>query len=284
MKPPPCNRDISRAGIFVTYCVSLCDCYIVLQFSRAGTPQPGYKEAMDRPEHILIVDDDAEIRSLLCEYLERQGIRAQAVVDGRGMRTALETGQFDLVILDLMLPGEDGLTLCRDLRARSNLPVIMLTARGDETDRIVGLEMGADDYVPKPFNPRELLARIKAVLRRSQSLPSLATTEVSHLHFAGWTLDLTHRQLTSSDGVVVALSGGEYRLLKVFLEHPNRILSRDQLLDLTHGRESTPFDRSIDVQVGRLRRRLGDTGSESVLIKTVRGEGYVLAATVEAQK
>jgi len=238
---------------------------------------------MDRPEHILIVDDDAEIRSLLREYLERSGMRAQAVADGRGMRAALEAGGFDLVILDLMLPGEDGLTLCRDLRARSNLPVIMLTARGEETDRIVGLEMGADDYVPKPFNPRELLARIKAVLRRAQA-PAPPATAAQRLRFAGWTLDLTHRQLTSPDGVVVALSGGEYSLLKVFLEHPNRVLSRDQLLDLTHGRESTPFDRSIDVQVGRLRRRLGDTAQEPELIKTVRGEGYVLAATVEEQK
>jgi len=239
---------------------------------------------MDRLEHILIVDDDAEIRHLLVDYLERQGMRAQAVADGRGMRAALENGRFDLVILDLMLPGEDGLTLCRDLRARSKLPVIMLTARGAETDRIVGLEMGADDYVPKPFNPRELLARIKAVLRRSQALPSQSVAEASRLCFAGWTLDLAHRQLTSSAGVVVALSGGEYRLLKVFLEHPNRVLTRDQLLDLTRGRESTPFDRSIDVQVGRLRRRLGDTGQEPALIKTVRGEGYVLAATVEAQE
>ena len=239
---------------------------------------------MDQPEHILIVDDDAEIRHLLREYLERNGMRAQAVADGRGMRAALETGRFDLVILDLMLPGEDGLALCRDLRTRSNLPVIMLTARGEETDRVVGLEMGADDYVPKPFSPRELLARIKAVMRRSQTLPPPATAGAKRLGFAGWTLDLAHRQLTSPDGVVVALSGGEYRLLKVFLEHPNHVLTRDQLLDFTRGRESTPFDRSIDVQVGRLRRRLGDTGQEPVLIKTVRGEGYVLAATVEAQK
>jgi two-component system OmpR family response regulator len=284
MKPPTCNRDVSRAGLFVTDCVCRHDCYIALQFFRTGVLPPWYKDLMDRPEHILIVDDDAEIRGLLRDYLERHGLRAQAVPDGRGMHAALANGRFDLVILDLMLPGEDGLTLCRDLRAHSNLPVIMLTARGEETDRIVGLEMGADDYVPKPFNPRELLARIKAVLRRSQTLPPLAAAEASGLRFAGWTLDLTHRQLTSSDGVVVALSGGEYRLLTVFLEHPNRVLTRDQLLDLTRGRESTPFDRSIDVQVGRLRRRLGDTGPEPMLIKTVRGEGYVLAATVETQK
>lgn len=240
---------------------------------------------MNRSEHILIVDDDAEIRTLLREYLERNGMRAQAVADGRGMRAALQNGRFDLVILDLMLPGEDGLTLCRDLRAQSNLPVIMLTARGEDTDRIVGLEMGADDYVPKPFNPRELLARIKAVLRRAQSLPaSTLPGDAERMGFAGWTLDLATRQLTSPKGVVTPLSSGEYRLLRVFLERPNRVLSRDQLLDLTRGREAMPFDRSIDVQVGRLRRRLGDTGREPVLIKTVRSEGYVLAAAVEVQK
>jgi len=235
---------------------------------------------MHHPEHILIVDDDAEIRALLRDYLERNGLRATAVADGRGLRAALDTGRFDLVVLDLMLPGEDGLTLCRELRARSNLPVIMLTARTEETDRIVGLEMGADDYVPKPFNPRELLARIKAVLRRTQALPPPAdATEAQRLRFAGWTLELARRQLVSPAGVVVPLSGGEYRLLKIFLDHPNRVLTRDQLLDLARGREALPFDRSIDVQVGRLRRRLDDEAA--TLIQTVRGEGYVLAAEVE---
>lgn len=240
---------------------------------------------MDRPEHILIVDDDAEIRHLLRDYLTRHGMRAEAVGDGQAMRTALRNGRYDLVILDLMLPGEDGLTLCRDLRAHSNLPVIMLTARGEDTDRIVGLEMGADDYVPKPFNPRELLARIKAVLRRAQSLPGSAlAADAKRLRFAGWTLDLSTRQLTSSQGVVTPLTSGEYRLLQVFLQHANRVLSREQLLDLTRGREATPFDRSIDVQVGRLRRRLGDTAHEPILIKTMRGEGYVLAVPVEIER
>ena len=238
---------------------------------------------MQRSEHILIVDDDAEIRGLLRDYLERNGLRATAVADGRAMRAALANGQFDLVILDLMLPGEDGLVLCRELRAHSNLPVVMLTARGDETDRIVGLEMGADDYLPKPFNPRELLARIKAVLRRTQALPPVAEVgEARRLHFAGWTLELARRQLVSSAGVVVPLSGGEYRLLRIFLEHPQRVLTRDQLLDLTHGREGSPFDRSIDVQVGRLRRRLADEAAS--LIQTVRGEGYVLASEVEVER
>ena len=237
---------------------------------------------MDRPEHILIVDDDAEIRALLRDYLQRNGMRAEAVADGRAMREALAAGRFDLVILDLMLPGEDGLTLCRNLRAHSNLPVIMLTARGEETDRIVGLEMGADDYLPKPFNPRELLARIHAVLRRARALPERSVlNEAKLVRFAEWTLDLSSHQLTSPAGVVVPLSSGEYRLLRVFLEHPNRVLSRDQLLDLTRGREASPFDRSIDVQVGRLRRRLGDIAHVPTLIETLRGEGYKLNATVE---
>ena len=238
---------------------------------------------MQGPEHILIVDDDAEIRSLLRDYLERNGLRATAVADGRAMRAALADGRYDLVILDLMLPGEDGLVLCRELRAHSNLPVVMLTARGEETDRIVGLEMGADDYLPKPFSPRELLARIKAVLRRAQALPPTAiATEARRLHFAAWTLELARRQLVSPVGVVVPLSGGEYRLLRIFLDHPQRVLSRDQLLELTHGREASPFDRSIDVQVGRLRRRLDDDAAS--LIQTVRGEGYVLASEVEVER
>jgi two-component system OmpR family response regulator len=236
---------------------------------------------MENGDHILIVDDDAEIRRLLGDYLRRNGLRTTAVADGKAMWSALETERIDLVVLDLMLPGEDGLTLCRKLRADSDLPVIMLTARGDETDRIVGLEMGADDYVPKPFSPRELLARIKVVLRRARSLPrNLRPEEARVLRFAGWTLDTTTRNLLSPQGVVVALSGAEYRLLKVLLTHPNRVLNRDQLLDLTRGREAEPFDRSIDVQVSRLRQRLGDDPREPALIKTVRGEGYVLAAQV----
>jgi len=239
---------------------------------------------MENGDHILIVDDDAEIRRLLGDYLRRNGLRATAVADGKSMWSALETERIDLVVLDLMLPGEDGLTLCHRLRADSDLPVIMLTARGDETDRIVGLEMGADDYVPKPFSPRELLARIKVVLRRSRSLPrNLRPEEARLMRFAGWTLDTATRNLLSPDGVVVALSGAEYRLLRVLLTHPNRVLSRDQLMDLTRGREADPFDRSIDVQVSRLRQRLGDDPKDPALIKTVRGEGYVLAAQVSRE-
>lgn len=250
--------------------------------SPAGASRKAQGNIVEDTEHILIVDDDVEIRALLREYLGRNGMRAEAVADGRAMHAALTANRYDLVILDLMLPGEDGLSLCRALRARSAIPVIMLTARGDEMDRIIGLEMGADDYLPKPFSPRELLARIKTVLRRTRALPH-QTHEARRFIFAGWSLDLTARQLTAQDGVVVPLSSGEMRLLQVFLEHPNRVLTRDQLLDLTRGREAGPLDRAIDVQVGRLRRRLRDTAQEPQLIKTVRGEGYVLAANVEAQ-
>ena len=238
---------------------------------------------MDRSDHILIVDDDAEIRTLLGRYLEKNGLRATAVGDGRAMWQALDAGAFDLIVLDLMLPGDDGLTLCRDLRARSDIPVIMLTARGEETDRVVGLEMGADDYVPKPFSARELLARIKVVLRRARSLPpNLRPDEATRLRFGDWLLDTAQRHLVAPDGVVVPLSGAEYRLLRIFVAHPNRVLNRDQLVELTQGREADALDRSIDVQVSRLRQRLRDDPREPRLIKTVRGEGYVLSAAVEA--
>lgn len=233
--------------------------------------------------HILVVDDDAEIRDLLGDYLRKNGYQVTGVADGKGMSAALECEQINLVVLDLMLPGEDGLVLCRNLRAHSNIPVIMLTARGDETDRIVGLEMGADDYLPKPFNPRELLARIKSVLRRAQQVSpeNHAIEDSRYIDFGEWKLDVVARHLVAGDGLVVTLSGAEYRLLKIFLEHPNRVLSRDQLLDLTQGRDTEPFDRSIDVQVSRLRQRLRDDAKEPCIIKTVRGEGYVLATSVD---
>jgi two-component system OmpR family response regulator len=237
---------------------------------------------MNHAPHILIVDDDAEIRQLLGDYLRKNGLRASAVGDGAAMRALLAREPVDLIVLDLMLPGEDGLTLCRTLRAQSTVPVIMLTAKGDETDRIVGLEMGADDYLPKPFNPRELLARIKTVLRRT-STAETARGEPKRLRFAGWVLDLTARHLLDPQGVIVPLSSSEYRLLRIFLAHPQRVLSRDQLLDLTQGREAGPFDRSIDVQVSRLRQRLCELAREPIIIKTVRNEGYVLASAVEAE-
>jgi two-component system, OmpR family, response regulator len=234
-------------------------------------------------DHLLIVDDDAETRSLLQEYLQKQGYRVTSAADGKGLRSALDKAAPDLIVLDLMLPGDDGLQLCRDLRARSNVPVIMLTARGEETDRIVGLEMGADDYLAKPFNPRELLARIKSVLRRTRSLPgNLEPEAVTRMHFSGWTLETATRNLIAPDGVVIALSGTEFKLLRLFLAHPNRVLTRDQLIELMVSRDAGPFDRAIDVQVSRLRQRLREDAREPRIIKTVRGEGYVLAAQVEA--
>jgi two-component system OmpR family response regulator len=238
---------------------------------------------MTRQDHILIVDDDADTRDLLREYLQKQGYRVATVANGRELRTAMSAVRPDLLVLDLMLPGEDGLELCRDLRTHSNVPIIMLTARGDETDRIVGLEMGADDYLPKPFSPRELLARIKSVLRRARALPeNLKREEVSSFRFAGWMLDVLTRNLTSPEGVVIALSGTEFRLLRIFLDHPNRVLTRDQLIDLMLSRDASPFDRAIDVQVSRLRHRLGEDAKEPAIIKTVRGQGYVFAAHVDA--
>ncbi len=236
-------------------------------------------------DHILVVDDDSEIRGLLRAYLEKNGYKVSAVADGKAMWTALARGKVDLIVLDLMLPGDDGLTLCRRLRAESDTPVIMLTARGEETDRIVGLEMGADDYLAKPFGPRELLARIKSVLRRTRSLPrNLRADDARALAFAGWRLDTVARHLLSPKGVVVPLSGAEYQLLRIFLSHPNHVLTRDQLMLLAKGHEADPLDRSIDIQVSRLRHRLGDDPANPQLIKTVRGEGYVLAVAVEVER
>src|SRR6185369_12577623 len=214
---------------------------------------------MSAQDHVLVVDDDLDIRSLLRDYLEKNGYRVTAVGDGTSIWAAFDEARPDILVLDVMLPGTDGLTLCRNVRARSGIPIIMLTARGEETDRIVGLEMGADDYLPKPFSPRELLARIKAVLKRTRSLPpNLRPDDRRELSFAGWRLDTVHRHLVSPTGVVASLSGAEFRLLRIFLAHPNRVLNRDQLVDLTQGREADPLDRSIDVQVSRLRHRLGD--------------------------
>ena len=240
---------------------------------------------MDNKDRILIVDDDPEIRRLLADYLAKNGFEAFVARDGRELWQGLERHAIDLVVLDLMLPDTDGLTLCRDLSARSSMPVLMLTARGEEADRIVGIEMGADDYLVKPFSPRELLARIKTILRRTRALPpNLRPEPLRCLIFAGWRLDTATRALTAPDGVIVPLSGGEYRLLRILLEHPNRVLNRDQLVELIHGREAEPYDRAIDVQVSRLRQRLRDEHREPQLIQTVRGEGYVLATSVEGRQ
>ncbi len=230
--------------------------------------------------HILVVDDDREIRELLARFLTRHGLRVSTARDGVDMMKALDGSAVDLVVLDLMLPGEDGLSLCRRLRAGSTLPVIMRTAMGEDTDRIVGLEMGADDYLPKPFNPRELLARIKAVLRRMQAAPAAESPAGDTMRFDGWTMELGARRLLSPDGTEVELSTGEYELLLAFITHPRRVLSRDLLLDLARGRSAAPFDRSIDIQVMRLRRKIESDPKEPRLIKTVRGGGYVFAAEV----
>ncbi|MBK6980216.1 MAG: response regulator [Betaproteobacteria bacterium] len=239
---------------------------------------------MEVADKILVVDDDEEIRSLLGEYLRKNGYEASVVPDGKRMWAALARGKVDLVVLDVMLPGEDGLTLCRKLRAGSDTPVIMLTARGEETDRIVGLEMGADDYLAKPFSPRELLARIKSVLRRARSLPrNLQADDARTIAFAAWRLDLVARHLVSHEGVVTSLSGAEFALLRIFLSHPNHVLTRDQLMLLSKGREADPMDRAIDIQVSRLRHRLRDDPADPKIIKTVRGEGYVLAVPVEVE-
>jgi len=239
---------------------------------------------MEHADHILVVDDDREIRQMVADYLRKNGLRASEAADGREMRAILDTHAIDLIVMDLMMPGEDGLTLTRNLRAGKHraIPVVMLTAREDQTDRIIGLEMGADDYVTKPFAARELLARIKAVIRRTRMLPpNLQVTEaVQMLAFGRWRLDTVARHLLDPDDTVVALSGAEFRLLRVFLDHPNRVLSRDQLLNLTQGRDAELFDRSIDLLVSRLRQRLQDDAREQSYIKTVRSEGYVFSAPV----
>ncbi|MCL2590122.1 MAG: response regulator [Betaproteobacteria bacterium] len=243
---------------------------------------------MSNQDHILIVDDDRDIRNLLADYLEKQGLRCIAAADGREMRAALDKHRIDLIVLDIMMPGEDGLTLCRNLRAsdspNANTPVLMLTARDEDMDRIIGLEMGADDYLPKPFVPRELYARIRAILRRTRALPpnmaAVPTAQGRELHFAHWRLDTVARHLIDQDGTIVALSGAEFRILSIFLAHPQKILSRDQLMELTQGREADVFDRSIDLLISRVRQRLNDNAREPAIIKTVRNEGYVLACEV----
>ena len=231
--------------------------------------------------HILVVDDHSEIRDLLKRFLEQHGMRVSCARDGKEMKRLLDEREFDLLVLDLMMPGEDGLTLCRELRVKSRLPIIMLTAMGEETDRIIGLEMGADDYLAKPFNPRELLARIKAVMRRTQAeiqpVPEALTRD---LRFDRWLLDINRRELVDEEEVGMSLSTAEFDLLKVFLERPQRVLSRDQLLDLARGREAVAFDRAIDTLVSRLRRKLERDPKNPELIKTIWGGGYLFAADV----
>jgi two-component system OmpR family response regulator len=237
---------------------------------------------MDPAPHIAVVDDHRDIRDLVGKYLTRHGYRVSVAENAVALRRLLERSAFDLVVLDVMMPGEDGLSLCRHLRGTTDVPVILLTAMAEETDRIVGLEIGADDYVTKPFNPRELLARIKAVLRRVNSLPpQRGRQKVKALRFDRWLLDVGRRELVGQDGVAVALSTAEFRLLHAFLDHAGLVLSRDQLLDLTVGRAADPFDRSIDNQVSRLRKKIEADPRTPALIKTHWGGGYSFVAEVE---
>ena len=251
---------------------------------------------MESSPHILVVDDHRDIRDLLAKYLAKHGLRVTTASDGVDMKRALRAGAIDLVVLDIMMPGEDGLSLCRHLRETTALPVILLTAMAEDTDRVVGLEIGADDYVTKPFNPRELLARIKAVLRRAHSLPPEAGAPgglgamaagaadgaaPGRLRFGPWVLDLAQRALIDQAEVVTPLSTGEFRLLQALVSRPGMVLSRDQLLDLTRGRSAKAFDRSVDNQVSRLRRKIEPDPRNPTLIKTVWGGGYSFVGKVE---
>ena len=244
-----------------------------------------YIAKMQGAPHILIVDDHREIRDLVSRALTKEGFRVSTAADGRAMQKVLADGRIDLILLDLMLPGEDGLSLCRTLRAKSNVPIIMLTAKGEEVDRVIGLEMGADDYLSKPFGSRELIARIKAVLRRSQETMSKGDSEQrpKTYHFNRWGLDTGARALLRDDGVTVPLSTGEYDLLIALVERPQRVLNRDQLLDLARGRSAAGLDRSIDTQVSRLRKKLELDPSDPKIIKTVWGGGYMFTPTVTDQ-
>ncbi len=234
------------------------------------------------PQRILVVDDDVEIGKLLTRYLNGQGFEVLVAHDGVQLRAGLDAGGIDLMLLDLGLPDEDGLSLLRSFRQDWSGPVIVISGRGDSIEKVIGLELGADDYVGKPFDLRELLARIRSVLRRAAPPPAAAPAPgpAPVLQFDGWSLDLPARRLLAAGGEEVRLTSGEFRLLKALVERPNEVLSRDELMNALHGRDAGPFDRAIDVQLGRLRRKLGDEGSNPRLIKSVRGEGYLFAAAV----
>jgi two-component system OmpR family response regulator len=230
---------------------------------------------------VLVVEDDAGTRTLLMRFLQENGFAATGARDGAEMWEALERTPADLVLLDVMLPGTGGMDLCRALRRKSAVPIIMLTARGTEADRVLGLELGADDYVPKPFSRAELLARVRAVLRRGRGLSEeAAAPRGRYLRFAGWTLDTGRRELTAPGGATVELSGAEYDVLLAFLERPQRIMTRDRILEVARNRVGDVLDRSVDVLVSRLRRKLGTPEAASDLIRTVRGAGYMLTADV----
>ena len=237
---------------------------------------------MKAADHIVIVDDQPEICELVYNYLSGEDYRVSTANDGPSMRRIMQQYEVDLVLLDIQLPGDDGLSLARQLRAVSDIGIIILTGRGETVDRIIGLEMGADDYLPKPFHLRELLARVKSVLRRASARGEAGKAPPQSAVFNGWKLDLTSRELKAPSGEEVRLTTGEFDLLAAFVGNANQVLSRDRLLDLARNRESGPFDRTIDVQVGRLRKKLEDDPQNPSLIKTVRGSGYIFTASVEA--
>lgn len=235
---------------------------------------------MSDAQHIAILDDDPEIRSLLEQNLRGAGFEVSTASNGRDLKTILEHQTIDLIVLDLMLPGEDGLTICRELRAESNIPIIMLTAMTHEADRIIGLEMGADDYLTKPFSPRELVARIKATLRRQGMVTTQSEDRRRSAVFEGWKLDVVRRELRDPDDVLVDLTSGEFDLLAALIERPNRLMTRDLLLDITKGRQADVFDRSIDITISRLRQKIEEDPKNPQFIKTVRGKGYIFSAEI----
>ena len=277
------HPSFSETGSFVTKFVKRGGSHRTAHIPRKLQDALVYIAKMQGSPHILIVDDHREIRDLVSRALTKEGFRVSSAADGRAMQKVLANSRIDLILLDLMLPGEDGLSLCRALRAESNIPIIMLTAKGDEIDRVIGLEMGADDYLPKPFGSRELIARIKAVLRRSRDKAAEpnANQHPKRYHFDRWQLYAGARELLRDDGVTVPLSTGEYDLLIAFVERPQRVLSRDQLLDLARGRAANAIDRSIDTQVSRLRKKLELDHTDPKIIKTVWGGGYTFTPTVK---
>lgn len=238
---------------------------------------------MSNSPHILLVEDDREVSGLLSRFLRGNEMRVSVATDAHGIEKTLRENRIDLAVLDVMLPGEDGLSICRRIRASSSLPIIMLTAKGEEIDRIIGLEIGADDYVSKPFNQRELLARIRAILRRSSGSVSHVVATADILTFEGWRLDRHTRQLQNPDGARVALTGAEFDLLLVFCERPRRVLRRDQLIDLTQGRAAHPLERSVDILVSRLRQKMEKDPKEPLLFQTIRSGGYMFSPEVKPE-
>jgi two-component system OmpR family response regulator len=280
------NETLPLPCPVVSWCCDTDSRNNLKQKSSPFGPNLGQTKRMAIPSpNILVVEDDRETRTLIAKYLRNNACNVTAVGDGREMFRAMADHRIDLIILDVMLPGEDGLSLCRKVRAETQTPIIMLTARGEDVDRIVGLEMGADDYLPKPFNPRELLARINAVLRRQAAAQAASSIEgASTLAFEGWRIDLRLRELRNPEGARVAVTSAEFDLLRTFCERPGRVLSRDSLLDLTQGRNTGSFERSIDVLVSRIRRKIEPNPQDPTIIKTVRSGGYLFTPRTEAAR